>query len=168
MLDLSLRLLEKEEISKPIWFRQTFWRYAAAVIILLSGLRVYQQARYTQRIDTSYSVAQAPLQQVAPELAPVEAYYTSLISQQRQLLNDEELKNLGLGKDFERDLATLDSAYAKLKKDLYKDVNKEQITNAMIQNLQMRADIIGKQIQTLNQIKKYQEKKHYEKTSTSI
>src|SRR3712207_8596022 len=91
-LDISLKLLDKEEVSRPIWFRQTFWRYAAAVIILLSvGVGIFQLGRYTQRMDTGIAFDTSPLQEVAPELAQVEAYYTTLISEQRRQLQDADL-----------------------------------------------------------------------------
>jgi hypothetical protein len=158
-LDISLKVLDKEEVSRPIWFRQTFWRYAAAVIILLSiGLGVFQLGRYTQRME-SVVMEPATLQQIAPELAQVEAYYTSLISEQRQQLNDADLKNLNadMAGDFSRDLSSLDSAYVRLKRDLYKGANKEQIVSAMIQNLQLRSEIISRQIETLGKIKNIRE-----------
>jgi len=159
-LDISLKLLDKEEVSRPIWFRQTFWRYAAAVIILLSvGVGIFQLGRYTERVDTGIAFDTAPLQEVAPELARVEAYYTSLISEQRRQLQDADLRNVGLAGDFSRDLVSLDSAYTRLKRDLYKGTNKDQIVNAMIQNLQMRSEIINRQIQTLNQIRTIKEDK---------
>lgn len=157
-LDISLKLLEKEEVSRPIWFRQTFWRYAAAVVILLSvGLGIYQLGRYTERMESTAAFAQAPLEEVAPELVQVEAYYTSLLGEQRQQLSAAELNDPGLEGDFSRDLAALDSSYARLKRDLYKGTNKEQIVNAMIRNLQMRAEIMKHQIETLNQIRTIKE-----------
>lgn len=158
-LDISLKVLDKDEVSRPIWFRQTFWRYAAAVVILLSvGLGVFQLGRYTQRME-SIVMEPATLQQIAPELAQVEAYYTSLISEQRQQLNAADLKNLNadMAGDFSRDLTSLDSAYVRLKRDLYKGANKEQIVNAMILNLQLRSEIIGRQIETLGKIKSIKE-----------
>ncbi len=158
-LDISLKVLDKEEVSRPIWFRQTFWRYAAAVVILLSlGLGVFQLGRYTQRME-SVVMEPATLQQIAPELAQVEAYYNSLISEQQQQLNDTDLKNLNadMAGDFSRDLTSLDSAYVRLKRDLYKGANKEQIVNAMIQNLQLRSEIISRQIETLSKIKTIKE-----------
>jgi hypothetical protein len=134
-LDISLKLLDKEEVSRPIWFRQTFWRYAAAVIILLSvGVGIFQLGRYTERVDTGIAFETAPLQ-------------------------DADLRKMGLAGDFSRDLASLDSAYTRLKRDLYKGTNKEQIVDAMIQNLQMRSEIISRQIQTLNQIRTIKEDK---------
>jgi hypothetical protein len=101
----------------------------------------------------------ATLQQLAPELAQVEAYYTSLIREQRQQLNDADVKNLNadMAGDFSRDLTSLDSAYVRLKRDLYKGANKEQIVNAMIQNLQLRSEIISRQIETLSKIKTIKE-----------
>ena len=159
-LDISLKLLDKEEVSRPIWFRQTFWRYAAAVLILLSvGVGIFQLGRYTQRMDAGLAFETAPLQEIAPELAKVEAYYTTLISEQRRQLQDADLQHLGLKGDFSRDLVSLDSAYNRLKRDLYKGTNKEQIVDAMIQNLQLRSEIIGRQIQTLNQIRTIKEDK---------
>jgi hypothetical protein len=40
---------------------------------------------------------------------------------------------------------------------LYKGANKEQIVNAMIQNLQLRSEIISRQIETLSKIKTIKE-----------
>jgi hypothetical protein len=123
------------------------------------GVGIFQLGRYTERIDTGVAFETAPLQEVAPELARVEAYYTTLISEQRRQLQDADLQKMGLEGDFSRDLVSLDSAYTRLKRDLYKGTNKEQIVDAMIQNLQMRSEIINRQIQTLNQIRTIKEDK---------
>jgi hypothetical protein len=155
--------LSPEKTVQPFWFRNTIRRYAAAVLIVLgAGWSIYHLGRYTQRADIASVQQTISIAEISPELAKVEAYYTSLINQKKLQLNDADLKALGLEGNFDYDLMVLDSAYTKLRKDLYTEMNKEKIVNAMIQNLQLRTEIINQQIQTLRKIKLFKESTQHE------
>jgi hypothetical protein len=71
---------------------------------------------------------------------------------------------LGIEEDFGKDLAGLDSSYHRLKRELASTPNKEQIMDAMILNLQMRMEILNKQLKTLEKIKSIKSNRKNEHT----
>lgn len=149
--------LKKEDTKvRPLWFRTPVMRYAAAaVILLLAGYGVFQLGRTSVKTETSVNIAQ-----INPELAQAEAYYTSLINEEKSLLDPKEIEALGLKDEFNEDLVTLDSAYRNLKKQLVSEANKEPIVAAMIKNLQLRVEIIRQQIETLQRVNQYKRKEN--------
>ena len=156
--DIETRLhAEKPPIRatvRPLWFRTPLMRYAAAaMVVLVAGYGIYQLGRYSKQSEIAANPA--TLAQVNPELAQAETYYTALISEQQLLLNPQELQSLGLADDFSSDLASLDSTYKNLKTALLTEPNKDPVVAAMIQNLQLRVEIIRQQIETLQRIRSY-------------
>ena len=139
---------------RPLWFRTPLMRYAAAaMVVLVAGYSIYQLGRHSKQSEIATNPA--TLAQVNPELAQAETYYTALISEQQLLLNPQELQSLGLSDDFTSDLASLDSTYRNLKTALLTEPNKDPVVAAMIQNLQLRVEIIRQQIETLQRIRSY-------------
>lgn len=129
-------------------------RYAAAAaIVLVAGYGIYQLGRYSGQHEIV--AAPATLAQVNPELAQAETYYTSLVNEQKTLLDPQELQSLGLADGFNEDLASLDSTYRILKIALLTQPNKEPVVAAMIRNLQLRVEVIRQQIETLQRVRSY-------------
>lgn len=148
-IEMRLRT-EKTPQVRNLWFRAPAMRYAAAaMIVFMAGYGVYELGRHSGQRD------QATLAQINPELAQAETYYTALINQEKTLLNPQEIKSLGLADDFNNDLASLDSTYKNLKTALLTQPNKEPVVAAMIQNLQLRVDVIRQQIETLQRVRSY-------------
>jgi hypothetical protein len=70
----------------------------------------------------------------------------------------EELKELTKGQpylyqEFTADLRTLESSYGVLKKQLKQTGNSDVIIKAMMQNLQLQAELLGRQLSIINNIK---------------
>jgi hypothetical protein len=70
-----------------------------------------------------------------------------------------ELKELTKGqpylyKEFAADLNSLESSYGVLKKQLKQTPNTDVIIKAMMQNLQLQAELLGRQLKIINNIKK--------------
>jgi len=159
-IDKQLRAEEKK--VRPLWFHSSVMRYAAAVVILLvAGYGIFQLGKFSAT-DEPIATVEKPkptLAQINPELAQAEAYYTSLINEEKALLNPQEIEELGLKDDFNEDLVTLDSTYQNLRKQLLVQPNKEPIVAAMIKNLQLRVEIIRQQIETLQRVNQYKNKR---------
>jgi hypothetical protein len=102
------------------------------------------------------------LPEIAPQLSEVESYYTSLIQQKQAEISTYDLEALGMEDNLHQDLAGLDSSYNRLKRELISTPNKEQIMDAMILNLQMRMEILNKQLKTLERIKSINKKAQHE------
>jgi len=129
------------------------WRYAAAVAVLVM---VALSARYYgggSAPSEAVAVAQpVPLNKIAPELQQIETRFVNVIEQKEAQLKEYDLKALGMEKEWEREAAALDSAYAELKEELYTTPNKEVVIRAMSDNLKMRIAILNRQLQVLENI----------------
>lgn len=90
---------------------------------------------------------------IAPEYAAeAKKIYQSIQHQQQQLraIADEEPE---LYSQFAGDLAALDSSYRVLKTQAVQTPNREVIIRAMLQNLQLQAELLAKQLSILDEFK---------------
>ncbi len=90
---------------------------------------------------------------IAPEFAAeAKEIYRSIENQQQQLkaIAKEQPE---LYSQFSEDLAALDSSYRVLKSKAVQTPNREVIIRAMLQNLQLQAELLAKQLEVLNEIK---------------
>ncbi|WP_018476892.1 hypothetical protein [Pontibacter roseus] len=135
-----------------------FMRVAASIILLLGCgltlLLVKQNVPANTGATMAAATEQAALSQIAPELVEVEAYYTNQIKSKREELSDYDMKVLGLdeAKEIDLELARLDSSYTQLKTQLYTTPNTDQVMGAMIQNLQIRIEVLNRQLEVLKRI----------------
>ena len=79
-------------------------------------------------------------------------YYAKIVD-----LKHDELKKIKkdeplLYKQFSGDVYKLDSVYQSLKKELPKNPNREQLLEAMIQNLQLQMELLNRQLHIIKQI----------------
>ncbi|MEO9802901.1 MAG: hypothetical protein ABJF04_06620 [Reichenbachiella sp.] len=133
------------------------WKAAAVVFLCLSvglaierttGLEVQQVAE-----ASGLSMAKSP----SAELTEVENYYTQLIAQKRGEIKSVIDKKGFVDIELLEDIEQLDEMYANLKNDLKRNQNDERLINAMIQNLQLRVEILNKQLRILERISKQEE-----------
>lgn len=132
------------------------WKVAAAVFLCLSvGLAVERTMKMDIELvaEASHAAGKSP----SAELTEVEGYYIQLITQKR-----EEIKSVIDTKGFVdnallEDMDQLDQMYLKLKDDLTRNENDERLINAMIRNLQLRVEILNKQLKVLERISKHEE-----------
>ena len=93
------------------------------------------------------------ISRIAPEYAAeAKRIYQSIENQQQQLkaIAKEQPE---LYSQFSEDLAVLDSSYRILKTQAVQTPNREVIIRAMLQNLQLQAELLGKQLGILNEFK---------------
>jgi len=145
----KIRSQRRNQISKVFDFQIQIWKYAAAVLLIA----VIGMGCYIFMIPKQQKMANVPIEKLSPELADAEYYYGSQIAEKQKILKSSSLSNFCTS-----DLVVLDSNYIQLKQELFKDVNNQQITNAMIQNLQIRMKILNEQVEMLKKVKKYQNK----------
>ncbi|UXX77990.1 hypothetical protein N7E81_11525 [Reichenbachiella carrageenanivorans] len=130
------------------------WKAAAIVFLCISvGLAI---ERTMQTATNTMPVAQQTTKNPSAELREVEGYYTQLISQKRAEIKSVIAQKGLADVDLLEDMEQLDQMYAKLKKDLKKNQNDERVINAMIQNLQLRVEILSKQLRVLERISKHE------------
>jgi hypothetical protein len=108
---------------------------------------------------TAYFFLKNDKQEVVAELKPqsqiaeVETYYTRLIEEKRGEISKYAVDDKRIMIEAELGLSKLDSMYNELKKE-YKPESSQEVTDAMIQNLQLRIDILNQQKYILENIKK--------------
>ncbi|NEM96824.1 hypothetical protein [Pontibacter burrus] len=137
-----------------------FMRVAAAVILLIGcGLTLWFTKHNIPEGNYTLATTSKPaIQKIAPELTDIEAYYTSQLKHKKEELSAYDLKVLGLDekRGIDRELARLDSSYIQLKKQLLTAPNTDKVMNAMIQNLQIRIEVLNRQLEVLQKIETLQ------------
>ncbi len=119
------------------------WRAAAIMLLMLSSVLGYLQwqSGATDEITSD------------PEFANAEMYYNQLIDQKKQEIKAYTVANPELEQSFLKDVEHLDMMYNELKMQANTAGSQEMVLNAMIQNLQLRIEILNQQIKVLEQIK---------------
>ena len=139
--------------QKSVGFSINFnymWR-AAAVILL--GVSAYLVIERQQLIADKEPVA--TVEDINPEFYEAEGYFVQMISEKRDLIMRYQEEYPDLIEDFDSDIQKLDEMYLQLKEEL-KTENTEQVVDALIQNLQLRIDILNQQLVILENIRKAQ------------
>jgi len=124
------------------------WMWKAAVVVLLavSGYLLWERSE-THAIES----AVASEYHVDPEFVETELYYTQLIAQKSQVVQQYDLEDPELKESFKGDLASLDTMYQELKQEFI-DTSNEAVLEAMIGNLQLRTELLNQQLLILEQI----------------
>ncbi|MEM8894154.1 MAG: hypothetical protein AAGC88_06220 [Bacteroidota bacterium] len=119
------------------------WKIAAMLLLMLSSVLAYLQWHSSNNDDTSFD----------PEFANAEMYYNQMIDQKKEEIRAYTVSNPELGRSFSSDVEHLDQMYEELKQQANATGSQEMVINAMIQNLQLRIEILNQQIKVLEQIK---------------
>lgn len=145
--------IEKQiQPKKPAIHRKLtpIFKYVAAAVFLM----VFGAAVWTLMNDRN--VKQDPLLSVAntysPQYAKQISNFESLIAERSKELKKEGQTAPTYYKTFTNDLNDLEATYQTLKNDLYSNPNKEELLIALIQNLQLQAEVLSKQINVLKNI----------------
>jgi hypothetical protein len=146
---------------------KTFWSAAASLIVLITSMMVlfWSNNSVLNKKELENEIQEVPLSTIAPELNEAELYYKLLMSQKRQAIEQLGEANTLISKDFARDIDALDSIYREMKQNLIESNRNEQVEAAMIQNLQLRIELLNKQLMILESI---QQKKQKPEKTTSI
>ena len=122
------------------------WLSVAASILLIVGFwfgRMQQKAT----ID---------LADISPKLEEVQGYFVTTIHQKITVLEKSKTpENELIIKQTLSQLEDLEKEYQQLLKELNKQGNQEKIINFMIENYQLRLEILENMLKKINQIKKF-------------
>lgn len=122
------------------------WRIAASIAIVFTIS--YLAFNYGK------SVAQNPdIVALSPTYAKELTQFTSLVEEKRGELKFLEQEDPMLYHDFNAELKGLDQDYQKLKAELPKNPNQEELLKAMTQNLSMQIELLNQQLQIIQKIK---------------
>ena len=148
----------------------------AAAILVLAGIGVFYLAFDKKNTDPPV-VSTNPsgtipavtddkmLEEINPTYAKEVYHFTQLIELKQTELKQIEKDNPELYKQFITDINKLDSSYYALKNELPATPNREQLLEAMIQNLRLQTDLLNQQLNVIKQIKQSKSKTN-EKNST--
>ncbi|WP_207513287.1 hypothetical protein [Longitalea luteola] len=135
---------------------------AAAAILVLAGIGIF--SLLTNRSNNQPSVVQQErpdtppandpiLKEINPNYAKEVYQFTRLIEDKQNELKAIEKENPVLYKKFVSDINKLDSSYNALQQELPENPNREQLLEAMIENLRLQTEILNQQLSIINQIK---------------
>ncbi|MEO9483832.1 MAG: hypothetical protein ABJG47_10320 [Ekhidna sp.] len=134
-----------EGIDRKLSKKQSNWHMiwkAAAVLFMVSTIYLI--------IDKSQSGSQDEAF-LSDEFTQAEEYYVSLIAQRKQAIVDQLTPEKH--EQFLVEIDQLDSMYLDLKKTYQTNASNDRVMDAMISNLQLRLNILNKQLDILQNIK---------------
>ena len=160
---------QKSKGQKTIVLTILRWS-AAAAILILAGIGIF--SLLNNRSSNGGIVKKQPaaietpgvndqlLKEINPGYAKEVTQFTQLIEMKQNELKEIEKENPNLYKKFVTGIDKLDSSYNALKKELPQNPNREQLLEAMIENLRLQTEILNQQLSIINQIKASKSDKH--------
>jgi transcription initiation factor TFIIIB Brf1 subunit/transcription initiation factor TFIIB len=146
--------LKSKKEAKVITIRHSTLRIAAVALLLLGSVwGIWSIQKRNTQAELGGNQVALDLKQINPELAEAESYYTSLINQKKHEIENYSFEDPELDKEFKNDLKELNQMYEQLKTELKGQPKQSQVMDAMIQNLQMRINVLNRQLEILKKIK---------------
>ncbi len=138
---------------------RSVWQIAAGfAALMVVGLAL--QWSYFSKQQGQLAALQTPptVEQLVPELGEAEKFYAMQISQTQVALKKYQAnsgnQDLKIDQEAMKELENLDKTYTELKKEFYTSGNQEAVVSALIQNLQLRLDLLTQQLQALQKAEK--------------
>jgi len=136
------------------------WSAAAAIFfIALTSvyflvIKKYSHENLTTKKETEEnSTRPENLNSMSAEYAAEFKEATDAVESRQKELRSAIANNPELYKKFQQDLNTLDSSYRLLRDQANQSVNRDVIIKAMIQNLQLQSELLGRQLMILHEFK---------------
>jgi hypothetical protein len=157
--------------TQPAILIRVFKWSAAAAILILAGLGVYSLlidrnhvppavVQQTNTTDTPAVPHDEMLKEINPGYAQEVYHFTQLIELKQNELKKIQKEHPNLYKKFVTDIDKLDSSYNALKRELPENPNREQLLEAMIENLRLQTEILNQQLNIIKQIKESNNDSH--------
>jgi len=137
--------LKKGKKTRTSW--SWMWRAAAVLFFGISAYLFFQK----ESKEVTQNGINEVWEQQTEDFANTERYYNSMIQVKRQELLGFIDKGSPYYTDFKNDIGELDSMYTLLKKE-FDFNNHDLVLDAMIKNLQLRIEIMDKQLQIIQQV----------------
>jgi hypothetical protein len=133
------------------------WQMAAgfAAVMLLGWLLQWKYLQAPNSASQDMAQGNPSLQKIAPEIAEAETYYFMQINQVQNNLKKYNSKTVGIeNSEVSQELEKLDTVYQNLKKDFYSSGGQEEVVRAMIQNLQLRLQLLQQHLDIVEKAEK--------------
>jgi hypothetical protein len=149
--------LQPPQVNKRIHrMAITRWSAVAAVTLLVTFAAFYFMD-YRGRKDIAGKASNTQtndiINAINPDYAKEVYHFTQLIELKQNELKKVEREQPELYKAFIGDITILDSSYNALKKDLPQNPNREQLLEAMIDNLRLQTELLNQQLLIIKKIK---------------
>lgn len=130
------------------------WSAAAAVFFIIASAIYFAVIRKNDKNNRTVKTVSQPanngnnadISKIAPEYAAEAKKIYQSIEEQQQQLKLLAKEQPALYSQFAQDLAALDSSYRVLKQQAIQAPGHEVLIKAMLQNLQLQAELLGKQL----------------------
>jgi hypothetical protein len=159
--------------KKPGFFRRFNLKWAAAAAVILTAgiilVTTMVEKRKSGNIAHELQVRAKELQLPTsdPDYSAAAHQITTAIVTRQAELKEKASEEPQLYKEFADDLLALDSAYKVLKTRAQQSPGREEIIKAMLQNLQLQAELLARQLNIVHEYKtKKTDKDEKDKTRT--
>jgi hypothetical protein len=125
-----------------------YWKMAAVLFLLSTAFLLVDRFQTEQKL---------PISSRHEEFVRAEAFYTQLIEEKR--VEIASFKTETLSGEFVQEIEQLDHLYTDLKETFNSNVNDDKIIDAMINNLQLRIEILNQQLNILKTLNKVENEK---------
>lgn len=132
-----------------------------SLLVVLSGLWVYDNLES----KTNQGIA---LSEISPEYGEVEMYYTHLVNQKFNEINQCQTLDSTQKIMLTHELTEMDSIYETLKMDLTTNPTDQRIINAMIQHYQLKVEVMSQILKQLQQAQNINKRNSENYESTNI
>lgn len=143
--------------QKKTTTRRLWWAAAASIIIFITVAVFYNNYNTNKPAITAIQPIELPpkelTDQVDPDYTVQMDQFAHLIKIKQNELQQNQKSQPDLYKQFLKDNNKLDSSYNFLKSKLSANPNKEILLDAMIQNLELKLEILNRQLQIIKQSK---------------
>jgi hypothetical protein len=103
--------------------------------------------------DSNNVVPPDLLEEINPNYAKEVYHFTQIIELKQEQLKQIQKEEPELYEKFITDITKLDSSYNTLQKELPRNPNREQLLEAMIQNLRLQTELLNQQLSVIQKIK---------------
>ncbi len=155
------KLAEFNKEKRSFSFGYMLKAAAVTILVVLSGLWVYDNTGN----KTNEGIA---LSEISPEYGEVEMYYTHLVNQKYQEIDQFQFMDSTQKVMLMHELAEMDSIYENLKIDLTTNPNDQRVINAMIQHYQLKVEVMSQILTQLQQAQELNKQKSENHESTNI
>lgn len=153
------KIKSKTSRKKNISSAKTLWWAAAASLVIFIAGSIYYNNNYKEDkspVTAIQSIVLPPKEitdQVDPDYTAQMDQFVRLIKIKQTELQQNQKTQPDLYKQFIKDNNRLDSSYNYLRSKLTANPNKEILLDAMIQNLQLKIEVLNKQLQIIKNSK---------------
>lgn len=157
---LQQQLAPEKKNSRVIVMKVLRWS-AAAAILVLAGLGVYSLLNNRSQVQPAIVQQNDELlKDINPDYAQEVYHFTRLIELKQNELKSIQKDHPRLYNKFVTDITKLDSSYNALRRELPENPNREQLLEAMIENLRLQTEILNQQLNIIKQIKESNNDSH--------